>query len=299
MNAPQNGTALAVVRPATTQTIEPRDMAELERLAKHAASTGFFGAKSPEQALIVMMAGRDLGLSYSQALRAFHVIEGKPTLSADGMVATCLVRRDVCEWFRTIAVDDKAATVETKRVGQEAQRYTFTMQDAQRAGVTNKPTWGRYPSRMLLARARAALARDVYPDLLLGLYDPDELETPPPAPAAAPAPRAQEMAGEVISAPATAAAPAAPAEDPAAPFVARFDAATSWDAFVATEADVVKARFGKGPARDRLVKAHAHAKARLEEAEAKQKADAAREPGQDDEEDADAQAEAYFQSRRQ
>lgn len=182
MNTAANVTSLARVAAPASAVIEPTNMAELVQLATSASKTGFFGAKSPEQALLVMMSGRDLGLSYSQALRAFHVIEGKPCLSADGMVAVVLVRRDVCEYFRTIAVGNDLATVETKRVGQDAQRYTFAMSDAQRAGVVSKQTWARYPSRMLLARARAALARDVYPDLLLGLYDPDELEPTPQAP---------------------------------------------------------------------------------------------------------------------
>lgn len=169
--------ALATVPREVSPAIEPTNMGELVQLATSAGKTGFFGAKTPEQALLVMMSGRDLGLSYAQSLRAFHVIEGKPSLSADGMVAVALVRRDVCEFFRTIEVTNDHATVETKRMGQEAQRYTFTMADAQRAGVGGKPNWQRYPSRMLLARARSALARDVYPDLLMGLYDPDEVES--------------------------------------------------------------------------------------------------------------------------
>jgi len=213
MSAATNGTQVseqprtvtAIVRAPAPAAIEPTNMGELNALAQSAAKTGFFGAKTPEQALVILMAGRDLGLSYSQALRAFHVIEGKPTLSADGMVAVCLVRRDVCEYFRTISVDDKVATVETKRVGQDPQRYSFSMADAQRAGVAGKQNWTRYPSRMLLARARAALARDVYPDLLLGLYDPDELEPAPPQraqvdarPAPAPATGAQMVEGEFV-----------------------------------------------------------------------------------------------------
>jgi hypothetical protein len=255
--AAANGTALAVVErsAASVASIEPTNMVELERLAKHAATSGFFGAKSPEQALLVMMAGRDLGLSYSQALRAFHVIEGRPTLSADGMVATCLVRRDVCERFVTIEVTNDKATVETKRVGQDAQRYTFSMQDAQRAGVASKGTWAKYPSRMLLARARAALARDVYPDLLLGLYDPDELEgVSAPAGARAdviveptPAPAAVKAAcTKVDAAPKVETPPHAPMGDRIATFREQFEkigrdgSAEDLNALVAA---VVKARL--------------------------------------------------------
>jgi len=156
-------------------SIEPTSMPELMQLAAMAGKTGFFGAKNQEQALLIMMAGRDLGLSYSQSLRAFHVIEGRPALSADGMVAACLVRRDVCEYFRTVESTDQQATVATRRVGLPEQTYTFSMKDAKLAGLAGRGTWQKYPSRMLLARAKSGLARDVYADLLLGLYDPDEL----------------------------------------------------------------------------------------------------------------------------
>lgn len=175
-----NVTSLARVPAATN--IEPTNMGELVQLADAAAKSGFYGCKTREQALLVMMTGRDMGLSFSQSLRAFHIIQGKATLSADGAVATCVSRRDLCVYFRTIEATDERATVETQRTGDPARRYTFTAEDAKRANLWGKDNWRTYPSRMLLARARAALARDVFPDLLLGLYDPDELEPAPPTP---------------------------------------------------------------------------------------------------------------------
>ena len=187
------------------KAIEPANMSELVTLADAAGKSNFFGAKTREQALLIMMSGRDLGLSYSQALRAFHVIEGRPALSADGMVAACLMRSDVCEYFRTVEVSDAKAVVETQRRGSKPQRYEFAKSDAERAGLWGRANWGKYPSRMLLARARAALARDVYPDLLLGLYDPDELADAKPGPAAPPTVITKD--GEVITpAPASSAA---------------------------------------------------------------------------------------------
>lgn len=157
--------------------IEPRDMRELQALAVAAASSKFYGASSPEQALMLLVTGRDLGLSYSQALRAFHVVQGKPVLSSAGMVAVCL-RSGVCEYFRTVETSDTSATVEAKRRGDPARRVTFTIEDARRAGLANRETWKSYPSRMLLARAQAFAAREVFPDLLLGLYDQDEVVAP-------------------------------------------------------------------------------------------------------------------------
>ncbi len=177
-------TSTAIELAERGSTLEPKTIGEAKALAVDAAKTRFFpGLVTPEAALLVMVTGKDLGLSAAQSLRAFHVIEGRPTLSADGMVAVCLRRSDVCEYFRTAESTPQACTVETKRRGEPGPRsLTFTLGDAARAGLTGKGNWGKYPAAMLRARARAALARDVYPDLLLGLYDPDELGAETPAP---------------------------------------------------------------------------------------------------------------------
>ena len=170
----QNGAALAVT---TSNNIEPQSLAELRALAKDAASSGFFGAASTEQAMMIMMAGKDMGFSYTQSLRAFHVIKGKPSLSADGMVAACLASPS-CEYFRLVKQSDTSVTWETRRAGSEPVAQTFTLDDAARAGLIND-MYKKYPQRMLSARCKSFLARDVYPEILLGLYDPDELRDAP------------------------------------------------------------------------------------------------------------------------
>lgn len=185
-----NGPAVAqaIVR-APSASLEPASIAELRALARDAASSGFFGAKSPEQALMIMMFGRDLGLSYTQSLRCFHVIQGRPVLSADGMVAVCL-QSDVCEYFRVTGDDTRAVAV-TKRRGQPEQTYEFSMDDAKRAGLVGKDNWRMHPRRMLQARAKSLLARDVFPELLAGLYDADEIDHRP-------APQAVEVVAEPV-----------------------------------------------------------------------------------------------------
>lgn len=153
------------------------NMAELKDLARMAAASKLFNF-TPEQALMLMMTGRDLGFSYAQSMRMFYLVNGRATLSADAMVAVCLSHKDVCEYFVNVSTDDKQSTWETKRVGTPGpQRYTFTIKDAEAAGLLKKnPTWSAHPTRMLRARAKAFLARDVYPELLAGLSDEDEAE---------------------------------------------------------------------------------------------------------------------------
>lgn len=132
----------------------------------------------PQDALMVIMAGREMGLQPMQALRMLVIIKGKVTLTADATVA--LVRRsaDCAEW-RLVESTAQRATYLTKRRGDtEPTTLTWTIEQAQRAGLTGGQGWRLYPEAMLRARCASALARVVYPDLVAGIYDPDELAAP-------------------------------------------------------------------------------------------------------------------------
>jgi hypothetical protein len=132
----------------------------------------------PHDALIVLMAGRELGLAPMQSMRMLGVIKGKVTLAADATVA--LVRRSgECLQWRLVESTATKATYTTQRKGDtEPTTLTWTIEQAQRAGLTGGQGWRSYPEAMLRARCAAALARIVYPDLVAGIYDPDELATP-------------------------------------------------------------------------------------------------------------------------
>ena len=151
--------------------IQPTTLAELQTFAQHAAKSNLCGM-TESQALILAMRGRDLGFSYSQALAAFHVIKGKPVLSADAMVAVCLQSGE-CEYFQAVEQTNTRAVWEAKRKGRPAARYEFTIEDAKAADLMSD-MYRKHPKRMLSARAKAYLARDLFPELLMGLVDEDE-----------------------------------------------------------------------------------------------------------------------------
>lgn len=160
--------------------IGPSNMSELKAFSESAAKTGFYGAKNGDQALLIAMTGRDLGLSYTAALRLIDIIDGKPAVRADGQVALVL-SSGLAEFFDTTVSTATECTVETKRKGGRGVRsLTFTIAEAKQAGLTGKQNWQKYPAAMLRARAKSALARDVYPEVLAGIYDPDELGSSAP-----------------------------------------------------------------------------------------------------------------------
>jgi hypothetical protein len=181
MDTTTNGTALAIVpapsqNPSASTQLEPSSAEQAFTLATHLVKSGLLGRniQKPEAAFAIILAGRELGLTAMQSLRSIHIIEGKPTLSSDLMVA--LVKRSpTCKFFRMVQSTDTVATYETDRVGEGATKMSFTMEDAKRAGVASKNNWKTYPAAMLRARCIAQLARVVYPDLLMGIYETDEI----------------------------------------------------------------------------------------------------------------------------
>lgn len=162
----------------TEITLVPRTLDEAKSLAKELAPAallpGALKAK-PADILAIVMTGQELGLAPMQSIRGIHLIEGRPSLSADALAAICL-RSPVCEHLRVIEFTDERVTMEAKRKNDPPVRVTFTMADANRAQLANRDNWKKYPRSMLRARATAIVCRAVFPDVLMGVYTPDELE---------------------------------------------------------------------------------------------------------------------------
>lgn len=131
----------------------------------------------PDDVLVVLLTGRSYGVDPMTALSNISVINGKPVLEAKLLHGLCLARKDVCEYFVCVEANATSATYEAKRVGApKPERKTWTIKQAQDAGLHGKENWQKYPQAMLEARAKAALARSAFPDVVTGAYIPDEAE---------------------------------------------------------------------------------------------------------------------------
>ena len=144
------------------------------RIAQIAAASGLTSYRRPEAAAVVLLTGHELGLAPMASLRGIYEVSGRPVLAADLMVA--IVRRSgLCASWRVVESTTERCTIETRREGEpEPERCTWTSDDAKRAGCGGG-TWQKFPRQMLSHRAAAELARRVYPDVLLGLYTPEEM----------------------------------------------------------------------------------------------------------------------------
>ena len=139
--------------------------------------------------LVAIQWGMELGLAPMQALQSIAVINGRPSLWGDAVIALCKAH-PVCEWVREYEEDGVAVCVTQRRGDPEPVERRFSMDDAKRAGLLGKPgPWTQYPRRMMQMRARSWCLRDAYPDLLRGMAVAEEAQDiPTPAAAATPTP---------------------------------------------------------------------------------------------------------------
>jgi hypothetical protein len=173
---PHNAPPSSVPASLSPLPIRPTSFAEVRELATMAVKSGLISEaiSTPEAAFVIIATGLELGLSPMQSLRGINVIDGKPVLSADLLVALAKRSPD-CVYFRLVESTYERATYETLRRGDpKPTTLTWTLEDARRADLIGKRTWKAHPAAMLRARCAAALARAVFPDLLLGVYEESE-----------------------------------------------------------------------------------------------------------------------------
>lgn len=158
-------------------TITPSE-SEFNIIREQAASlvkTGFLpvAIKTPEQALAIILTGRELGIPAMTAINGINVIQGKPTISPQLMLGL-IERSGQLEDIR-FKVEDDAVSVMMKRRGRTAHTEIFGAHEAHAMGLLSKDNYKKQASTMYKWRAVSACARVVFPDVLLGLYTHEEI----------------------------------------------------------------------------------------------------------------------------
>lgn len=133
---------------------------------------------NPGNILVAIQWGMELGLQPMQSMQNIAVINGRPSLWGDSVLA--LVKASsTCEYV-VEEVGDNGATCKVKRRGEPEQVRHFTVEDAKKASLWGKQgPWTNYPKRMLQVRARSWALRDVFPDVLRGMPIAEELQDMP------------------------------------------------------------------------------------------------------------------------
>jgi hypothetical protein len=147
-------------------------MADIERMAAAVAKSGLFGIKTPEQAAALMLIAQAEGMHPAIAARDFHVIQGRPALKADAMLARFQAAGGRVAW--TSYTDQRVAATFSHPAGGSVD-IDWTIEQAKRAGLTGKDVWRQYPRAMLRARVISEGIRTCYPGVAVGVYTPEEI----------------------------------------------------------------------------------------------------------------------------
>ena len=157
--------------------LQPANLEEAMRFAgmisnSQLAPKDFKG--KPEDTLVAMMMGNEIGLNPMQAIQNIAVINGRPSIWGDAMLALVQANPN----FKSIEETFDEATMTAKcvvtRKGGKPHEVMYSRQDAETAGLWGRNVWKNYPKRMLAMRARGFALRNQFADALLGLITAEE-----------------------------------------------------------------------------------------------------------------------------
>ncbi len=152
---------------------------DIQAMAEVAATSKMFGFKNPQEAMAIMLLCQAEGLHPAIAMRDYHVIQNRPALKADAMLARFQQAGGTVVWKEY--TDEKVTGLFTHPQGGSLE-LSWTLAQAKSIGIANKDNWKNYPRAMLRARVISEGIRSVFPGCVVGVYTPEEVQdfNPPP-----------------------------------------------------------------------------------------------------------------------
>jgi hypothetical protein len=187
-------TATGLVVRQRSFSLMPTTLGEAREIANMIAGSDFAPKDyrgKPDNVIIAIQMGADLGLKPLQALQNIAIINGRPSIYGDAALALVQasgqIERFHEEFTGTFPNDDFTAHCTIKRKGWPDEiKSSFSVADAKAAKLWGKrgrdgqdTPWITYPQRMLKFRARGFAVRDAGSDLLLGLVLAEEAQDYP------------------------------------------------------------------------------------------------------------------------
>ena len=146
---------------------------DITQMAEVAAGSKMFGFKNPQEAMAIMLLCQAENLHPAVAMRDYHVIQGRPALKADAMLARFQQAGGSVNWKDY--TDEKVTGIFSHPSGGTLE-VSWSLAQAKSIGIANKDNWRNYPRAMLRARCVSEGIRSVYPGCVVGVYTPEEIQ---------------------------------------------------------------------------------------------------------------------------
>ena len=149
-------------------------MQDIEVMARAVVKSNLFNVKTADEAIALMLIAQAEGQHPAIAARDYHIIQGRPTLKADAMMARFQQAGGKVEWKEY--TDDRVTGVFSHPAGGSLS-VTWTIEMGKNIGLVKPGSgWQKYPRAMLRARCISEGIRSVYPGCVSGVYTPEEVE---------------------------------------------------------------------------------------------------------------------------
>jgi hypothetical protein len=176
-------TDIVTYKGTAVAAFEPNSLPELIQLSEIMARSEMVPKDyrgKPGNIVVAIMAGREIGLSANQSLQSHAVINGRAMLWGDAPLGIVRASGKLARIEERVdgTGDDRVGVCIVRRVGEDKDREErFSVAMARTAGLWgNEGPWKQYPERMLKARARSFLLRDLFGDVLKGVAIAEEYE---------------------------------------------------------------------------------------------------------------------------
>lgn len=153
---------------------------DVERMGQLAAASGYLGTRSQAEAITLMLVAQSEGRHPMSVAKEYHIINGKPSLRADAMLARFQTSGGSVRW--TEMSDTRVVGVFSHPKGGEVT-IDWDMERAKKACLGpaldkygNPNNWMKFPRQMLRARCISEGVRAVFPAVISGFYTPEEVE---------------------------------------------------------------------------------------------------------------------------
>jgi RecT family len=146
---------------------------DMQMMAEAIAKSGLFGMKDTNSVLALMAVAQAEGLHPATAARDFHIIQGRPALKADAMLARFQNAGGKVEWTE---YTDERVTGNFTHPNGGSLAVTWTIEQATKIGLVKPGSgWQKFPRAMLRSRCISEGIRSVFPGSVTGFYSPEEV----------------------------------------------------------------------------------------------------------------------------
>lgn len=144
------------------------------------AESGMFGCQKHEQGMVLAMQCLAEGKAPLELAKTYHIVEGKLSMRADAMLGRFLTTGGKVKWLER---GNEKVSANFSHGDNENVLIEATLEDMKKNGVAMdktgkylKANWQKFPRQMLTARVISEGVRLLAPQLIAGVYTPEEVQ---------------------------------------------------------------------------------------------------------------------------